>query len=96
MSGWTKNAKGKSVYMIDLTCEQCGKKFEAARRDAKFCSPNCRKNNQRKADSINDLAKQIMRDVKRLKDMSEKEQNLRAKWVAQKQMKLIKDEISRL
>ena len=96
MGGWSKNSKGEVTYLIDLTCEQCHKPFVATRRDAKFCSPNCRKASHRKADSINALAKQIMWEIKRLKEMSEKEENLRAKWVAQKQMKLIKDEISRL
>lgn len=96
MSGWFRNPEGRVVYLIDLHCEQCHKKFEATRRDTKFCSANCRKASHRKAEAINDLAKQIMREIKRLKDMSEKEENLRAKWTAQKQMKLIKDEISRL
>lgn len=97
MGGWTRNAKGQVVYMIDLHCEQCHKPFVATRRDAKFCSVNCRKSNQRKIETIAQIAKEILWRVERLNTLAaDTNKDLREKWSAQKHLKSVRDEINRI
>ena len=97
MGGWSKNAKGQTVYLIDLTCEQCGKVFEAPRRDAKFCSVGCRKKSHRKINAIQSLGDDIIGLVERLNGMAaDTNKDLRSKLKAQKELKRVRDEINKV
>lgn len=36
------------MRVLELTCQYCGKTFEASRQSAKFCSDNCRAKSHKK------------------------------------------------
>lgn len=97
MSRWITDAKGNSVQLKDIQCQQCHKMFEATRFDAKFCGANCRKKNERKLKGIDDLARDILRLNERLNAMAtDANQDLRSKWAAQKALKRVRDELTRI
>lgn len=75
-------------------CQQCQKEFSATRFDAKFCSVNCRKRNQRKLEAIDKTYREIIRRIENLESLSaESNKDLRQKWAAQKRLKTIRDRI---
>lgn len=71
-------------------CEQCGRSFDATRADAKFCGVNCRKASQRKLKNIEKLARNIIALQDQLRAMTTSD-DLRTKWAAQKQIKLVRE-----
>ena len=48
-------SKGNPTYR--LRCHSCGAVFDASRRDARFCSPRCRKRASRRRDKTADVTR---------------------------------------
>jgi len=62
----------RGSHGFGLRCLQCGKEFEAARRDAKFCSPVCRKASARRKAQLKraaDIALQEIAFIRRQMEM---------------------------
>ena len=52
---------------MEMPCMECGKTFTAARDDACFCGPSCRKKASRRKERIQQALVNAMRDIQFLK-----------------------------
>ena len=52
---------------MEMPCMECGKTFTAARDDACFCGPSCRKKASRRKERVQQALVNAMRDIQFLK-----------------------------
>lgn len=62
-----------SRWQSPRTCQQCGQPFKSSRRDAKYCSPKCRKQVNLTKKKIDDLGRQVLASIHVLDDYCEQE-----------------------